>query len=84
MADNNSETGSSCSSDDSEHFIPGYHVEVEEENENATNDDDDACDSVLNFAGPYADEPLPDEEWLWDYQKKRKRRLNAKGTTGKN
>ena len=78
MSSNSSETsGSQCDSDTN--FIPGYIMEIEEPSLASTTNI--STDETLSASGddsiqPYQDEPLADENWIYEYIEQRKREEN--------
>ena len=62
----------SYQTDDSDiNFIPGYIMECPER-ENSSNDSSDQDESNM---GAYVDEPLANEEWLENYNRQERERL---------
>ena len=73
MSNYETDSEDSCLSDDSDiNFIPGY---IMENSELVKNSDDDSSVEELNVGLAYADEPLADEEWLANYNRQEKERL---------
>ena len=64
--------GSYMTNDSDRNCIPGYIIETAEGNV-TSNDDSDDC-IVIGLA--YADKPLAYEQWLDDYNKQEKERLD--------
>ncbi|CAB3985984.1 Hypothetical predicted protein [Paramuricea clavata] len=73
MSNYETDSEDSYQSDDSDiNFIPGY---IMENSELVKNSDDDSSVEELNMGLAYADEPLADEEWLANYNRQEKERL---------
>ena len=71
-SDQETDSEMSYQTDDSDiNFIPGYIMECPER-ENSSNDSSDQDESNL---GAYADEPLANEEWLENYNRQERERL---------
>ena len=69
MSDISSSLDSSFSSDDSEYnFIPGF-LAIEAEIESKPEENEGTLESK-DQVGPYLNEPLADEEWTRDYNKR--------------
>lgn len=70
MSSSRSDEESVMSDDSDYNYIPGvYETNYETfENENATGGNESGDEGAV---GPYADEPLADQEWLEEYRKKR-------------
>ena len=84
MSSSDSESECSYQSDDSEYnFIPGYAIleDVEGENSNhevRVEDHNIGTSDANDFSGAaYADEPLANEEWIWNYEAAENERLEA-------
>ena len=71
-SDHETDSEMSYQTDDSDiNFIPGYIMECPER-ENSSNDSSDQDESNL---GAYVDEPLANEEWLENYNRQERERL---------
>ena len=71
-SDHETDSEVSYQTDDSDiNFIPGYIMECPER-ENSSNDSSDQDESNM---GAYADEPLANEEWLENYNRQERERL---------
>ena len=71
-SDHESDSEVSYQTDDSDiNFIPGYIMECPER-ENSSNDSSDQDESNM---GAYVDEPLVNEEWLENYNRQERERL---------
>ena len=71
-SDHETDSEMSYQTDDSDiNFIPGYITECPER-ENSSNDSSDQDESNL---GAYVDEPLANEEWLENYNRQERERL---------
>ena len=80
MSDHETDSEESYQTDDSDiNFIPGYIMECPD-----LGSSDDGSSGEENNAGlAYADEPLADDEWLQNYNRQERERLELQEKLGR-